>query len=191
MASTEVPPTSERPWYEAYPAARNKDPATISRQELRDLMDQGDNVGKDFVLVDLRRADHEVSQALSGPLRLSAIVEQKGRAALSVDLSTSLRRACIRQSQHCIRSSRERVITTLAICKRCWRSRKLITKSAETGSSRGRGNRAAAWFDDYIQDRGDSDMNSCALLDGIKGWASADKEFTDLMDEYVEAVWKK
>jgi len=50
----------EPPWYAAYPAARNKDPATISRLDLLALIKQGKKPGKDFILVDLRRTDHEV-----------------------------------------------------------------------------------------------------------------------------------
>lgn len=59
------------------------------------------------------------------------------------------------------------------------------------GSSRGRGNRAAAWFDDYIKDQGDSEMRSVVLVDGIKGWADAGRDYIELMDEYKEEVWRK
>ncbi|KAK7397980.1 hypothetical protein QQX98_012646 [Neonectria punicea] len=56
-------------------------------------------------------------------------------------------------------------------------------------SSRGRGTRAAGWFSDYIADRGDSDMESLVLVEGIKGWAMAGSEFVEWMDEYVAIAW--
>lgn len=58
------------------------------------------------------------------------------------------------------------------------------------GSSRGRGPRAAGWFDDYIKDQNDSSMQSLVLVDGIKGWSTAGEEYVQLMDEYQEKVWK-
>lgn len=63
-----------------------------------------------------------------------------------------------------------------------------------TGSSRGRGSRAAAWFADYISEHGDggsgSDMQSLILEGGIKGWATGGSEFVEHMDGYDEAVWR-
>ncbi len=59
------------------------------------------------------------------------------------------------------------------------------------GSSRGRGNRAAGWFDDYIQNQNDPCMKSLTLVDGIKGWRDAGEEYIQLMDEYQDQVWQK
>ncbi len=62
-ASTEpkVPiPKIDTPWHSAYPAPRNPNPAAITRNELLRWLNDGLVPGKDFVLVDLRRADHEV-----------------------------------------------------------------------------------------------------------------------------------
>ncbi|KAI6359530.1 hypothetical protein MCOR25_007036 [Pyricularia grisea] len=56
-------------------------------------------------------------------------------------------------------------------------------------SSRGRGNRAAGWFSDYLADRGDCEMESLVLAEGIKGWATSGGEFVEWMDEYEAAVW--
>lgn len=57
------------------------------------------------------------------------------------------------------------------------------------GSSRGRGSRAAGWFSDYIQDQKDTEMESYALEEGIKGWATGGEEYVNLMDEYDASVW--
>lgn len=59
------------------------------------------------------------------------------------------------------------------------------------GSSRGRGSRAAGWFDDYINSQQDPRMKSVVMVEGIKGWACAGEEYVALMDEYEEAAWRK
>jgi arsenical-resistance protein 2 len=56
-------------------------------------------------------------------------------------------------------------------------------------TSRGRGNRAAAWFGDYLKQQNDSDIQSLALLEGILGWATAGSEYTQHLDEYVPEAW--
>jgi hypothetical protein len=60
-----------------------------------------------------------------------------------------------------------------------------------SGSSRGRGTRAAGWFQDLIEDRQVSGITSAILLDGITGWARAGEEYTRLMEEYVPEHWLK
>ncbi|KAI3318105.1 Rhodanese-like protein [Xylariaceae sp. AK1471] len=57
------------------------------------------------------------------------------------------------------------------------------------GSSRGRGTRAASWFNDYIQEQGDEDMKSVVLLGGIKGWVAAGEDYVKSMDGYVAEYW--
>ncbi|KAJ5195080.1 arsenate reductase (Arc2) [Penicillium cinerascens] len=59
------------------------------------------------------------------------------------------------------------------------------------GSCGGRGPRAAAWFADYLVEKRDSTMKSMILEGGIKGWAAAGPEYTELMDEYDASVWAK
>lgn len=49
----------------------------------------------------------------------------------------------------------------------------------------------AAWFADFIGEKGDSEIESYSLLKGVLGWATASKEFTDMMDGYNEEVWQK
>ncbi len=59
------------------------------------------------------------------------------------------------------------------------------------GSSRGRGTRAAGWFDDMAKEKGNKTMKSVILLEGISGWAAAGEEYSDLMDGYEREVWEK
>lgn len=69
--------------------------------------------------------------------------------------------------------------------------RTLANSDVCSGSSRGRGSRAAGWFDDFIEDQNDPHMKSLTLMDGIKGWRDAGEEYIQLMDEYQEHVWQK
>lgn len=52
---------AETPWHAAYPEPRNKNPDSISREKLLQRLEAGQESGKDFLLVDLRRTDYEVS----------------------------------------------------------------------------------------------------------------------------------
>ncbi|KAH0349672.1 hypothetical protein KCU83_g5324, partial [Aureobasidium melanogenum] len=61
------------------------------------------------------------------------------------------------------------------------------------GSSKGRGNRAASWFADYVaeHDNSDSPIQSVALVQGIKGWVRAGASFTSRVTEFKAELWKK
>ncbi|KAJ9190946.1 hypothetical protein DTO164E3_9089 [Paecilomyces variotii] len=50
--------TPERPWHEAFPAPRST-AVSITREEVLRWFQEGKKPGKEFVLVDLRRVDHE------------------------------------------------------------------------------------------------------------------------------------
>lgn len=65
------------------------------------------------------------------------------------------------------------------------------TLTAITGSSRGRGSRAAAWMQDYINKQGGSSLKSYALEGGIKGWVETGGKLLGLMDGYEQSVWNK
>lgn len=59
----------------------------------------------------------------------------------------------------------------------------------EAGSSQGRGARATKWFAEYLKERKDGEMRSLVLEGGVKGWAAAGTDYTQLMDEYDESKW--
>ncbi len=61
----------------------------------------------------------------------------------------------------------------------------------DAGSSSGRGPRAAAWFADFLEEQGDSKMESLVLEGGIKGWVKGGEEFVKLMDGYEASTWEK
>lgn len=56
-------------------------------------------------------------------------------------------------------------------------------------SSKGRGNRAAGWFADYIAHQGDDQMKSLVLAQGVKGWATAGDEYIQWMTDYDAKAW--
>lgn len=58
MASSES--KAQRPEFEAYPAPKNLQSKTVTREELRQWILDGQKPGKDFLLIDVRREDHEV-----------------------------------------------------------------------------------------------------------------------------------
>lgn len=57
------------------------------------------------------------------------------------------------------------------------------------GSSKGRGYRAAGWFDDLIKDRTIEEISSIVLTDGIADWANAGQDYVSLMEEYKADTW--
>lgn len=66
-----------------------------------------------------------------------------------------------------------------------------ILKKGEA-SSKGRGNRAAGWFDDLIQDReGTDSLQSLVLEGGITGWANAGPGYVEWMADYDADFWQK
>ena len=50
------------PWHAAYPKPSNPAPPAVTAEEIRRRFDDGNLPGKTYVLVDLRRNDHEVSR---------------------------------------------------------------------------------------------------------------------------------
>jgi arsenical-resistance protein 2 len=51
---------AQPPWFEAYPPPKNLQSKTVTREELRQWILDGQKPGKDFLLVDVRRDDHGV-----------------------------------------------------------------------------------------------------------------------------------
>lgn len=51
----------ETPWQAKFPTPRTKEPNVITREELLAKLEAGEKGGRDFLLVDVRRTDHEVS----------------------------------------------------------------------------------------------------------------------------------
>lgn len=63
MSCPSLPHDPDSPWDPNYPIANNHTPSAISRDEVLFMLRQGQTPGKDFLLVDLRQADHTVRNA--------------------------------------------------------------------------------------------------------------------------------
>lgn len=58
--------TSTAPaWHSAYPQPRNETPNAMTRRAVLGWLQDGQKPGVDFLLIDLRRTDHEVSNFLA------------------------------------------------------------------------------------------------------------------------------
>ncbi|KAI3339534.1 Rhodanese-like domain-containing protein [Ustulina deusta] len=60
----------EQPWHAAFPAPKTAKPAALSREEVLDRLRAG-GVGRDFILVDVRRNDYE-GGTIRGAINLPA-----------------------------------------------------------------------------------------------------------------------
>ncbi|KAI0485114.1 Rhodanese-like protein [Xylariaceae sp. FL0804] len=173
-AAAEAPP-----WHAAYPSPRTTEPGAVTRDEVMEMLR---GARRDFVLVDLRRNDYE-----GGMIRGSINLPAQSLYPTIPALYELFRAAGVRR--------------VVWFC----------------GSSRGRGTRAAGWFADHVRERhnsgggggggvdgddnGDGDgkgkgegegegaIQSVILEGGIKGWATAGREFVELMDDYVPGYW--
>lgn len=54
-----------KPWHAAYPAPRNSQPAGLGREKVLAMLKAESSSPRDFLLVDLRRTDHEVRPSFS------------------------------------------------------------------------------------------------------------------------------
>jgi arsenical-resistance protein 2 len=162
---------TEKPWHATYPSPRTTNPDSISREVLLGRLQGGDQPGRDFVLIDLRRNDHE-GGTIRGSLNLPA---------------QSLYRSLPTVYTMCKPAGVKLVIWYCGESH----SKLRVPPDRRTGSSRGRGTRAAGWFADLIEDAGDVEMKSAILEGGITGWANAGEEYVQWMDEYDEETWKR
>lgn len=197
--ATSMPP----PWHAAYPLPRNS-PATISREEVLGMIKRSvENPNRDYVLVDLRRNDFEVK--LTGTLQTPMCEADRARAVRSDIQLIFPHRACTLPYPPYTRSSKTQASAKssgIVVCSPCpfqssrsptnpplqlvHRTNQLLCTLA---SSKGRGNRAAGWFADYITDQGDDQMESLALAEGVKGWATAGPDYVQHMIEYDANSW--
>ncbi|KAK5070238.1 hypothetical protein LTS08_007912 [Lithohypha guttulata] len=147
---------SKPEWHEAYPQPRPSPPDSINAEDLLALMHNGKKPGVDYLVVDLRRNDHE-GGSVRGSLNLPA-----------QSLFSSLP-------------------TVLNICQ----GAKIPLVIWYCGSSQGRGTRAANWFRDLLEDNKVNGIRSVILKGGIKGWAGAGSEYTEMMDGYIADYWTR
>ncbi|KAI0150542.1 Rhodanese-like domain-containing protein [Xylariaceae sp. FL1272] len=152
---------TETPWHAAFPAPRIAEPPSLTREEVLHKL-RSDTL-PDFVIVDLRRNDFE-----GGTIR----------GAVNLPAQTLY----------------PSIPTLYALFKAAGGSGDLGNPDSDPrcqGSRSSRGARAAGWFADYIQEKGDNEMQSVTLQGGIKGWVAAGDSFTELMEGYDAEHWAK
>ena len=165
--------STDRAWHENFPEPRHKNPNHIEKEEVLRQLQAGDLPGRDYLLVDLRRNDHE-GGTIQGSLNLPA-------QSLHYSLPTLLSLCQLGGIKKVIWYCGESCLAAIRFASERW----------DTGSSRGRGPRAAGWFDDLIQEAGVKGVQSLVLEGGIKEWATAGPAYTKMMHGHDEAVWKR
>ncbi|KAK5069362.1 hypothetical protein LTR51_008612 [Lithohypha guttulata] len=152
---------ASKEWHEAYPNPRNQSPDAITRQDLLERLRKGQKSGVDFLLIDLRKADHQVRTYSVAPgTPVCSDVSKGGTVKGSLNLPAQ--------------SLYYSLPTLLNICQHAG----IKSVIFYCGSSQHRGSRAAGWFDDLIQDRQVANVRSFILRDGVGGWARAGDEYT-------------
>ncbi|KAK0629524.1 Rhodanese-like domain-containing protein [Bombardia bombarda] len=163
MAPTDEPKNEPQfPWHAAYPAPKSE-AVTISREEVLQMMKRSSGKGQDEqgAKMDFVLVDLRRNDFEGGTIRGSINLPAQSLHPTLPTVYSMFKSAGVRQ--------------VIWYC----------------GSSRGRGSRAAGWLADYLQTVGDTTMKSLALLEGVRGWASAGEQYVEWMDEYDEAAWSK
>lgn len=62
-AMDSVEPNELPHWFAAYPPPTNLQSKTVTREDLRQWILKGEGKGQDFIIVDVRRDDHQVTNA--------------------------------------------------------------------------------------------------------------------------------
>ncbi|KAK5046906.1 hypothetical protein LTR84_007260 [Exophiala bonariae] len=152
----------DTPWQAKFPTPRTKEPGAITRDELLARFESGEKGGQDFLLVDVRRTDHE-----------------GGTITHSTNLPAQTLYYSIPSIYNLLQSGK--IPLVIFYC----------------GTSRGRGTRTAAWFNDFIEDQrkagSESDdgfmIQSVILKGGIKGWVNAGEEYQKWMTAFEPDYW--
>jgi hypothetical protein len=82
--------SAEVPWHAAYPAVKTASIPTITCKELLRWYEEGKKPGLDFVLVDLRRADHEVRLRFLSPFILCILLHANPRTTVPISTFQTL-----------------------------------------------------------------------------------------------------
>lgn len=87
------PVNGDSPWHSAYTAPRNTSPDSITKADLLAMMTTGKIPGKDYILADLRRADHEVRYS-ELCIRIKTDCIREGRLNRRFNQFTSSKSSC-------------------------------------------------------------------------------------------------
>ncbi|QBZ55130.1 hypothetical protein PoMZ_00022 [Pyricularia oryzae] len=160
-------PTKAEPWWAALPAPRARCP-TLPADEVLKLLEENTGTASgasDVLLVDVRRDDW-TGGTVAGSVNLPAQSLYATRGAI-YDL--------------CRRAGVKRVVFYCGEIQYCLHY-SAITAAQPSGLSNtaiaylgscsdgGRGWKCANWFQDYVDEKGDTEIQGMLLEGGIKGW---------------------
>lgn len=163
------------PWYAAFPEAVSPT-VYLPREEFYGLL-TSETSGKDYVLVDLRRNDH-TGGTIRGSINLPAQTLYPSIPSLYTVFKTAGVKQVIFYCGTYMRFEDDAAQKKIHAHKEC------------TGSSAGRGSRAASWLQDYLNAQGEKELKSVALEGGIKGWIKAGEKYIQEVVGYDAAAWK-
>lgn len=165
--------TEAAPWWASFPEPKASC-ATIENTEVFEMLEKTLSENKDaqrkYLLVDVRRNDWE-----------------GGTIATSINLpAQSLYPTRPIVYQLCKQAGIEQIMFYCGECSATFLGLKHPTN--KTGSSTGRGTRCASWMQDYLDEVGETGLQSIILKGGIKGWH---KTFGGkMMDAHDAEFWK-
>jgi arsenical-resistance protein 2 len=184
---------AEAPWYDGYPAVKSQDVSVLVRSDFLRMIHSGASPGQDFLLVDLRRNDHVVCNAcICASIPLTNDLHQGGTIHGSLNLPAQSLYPSLPTLYAIVKAAKiPRVIWYCGKSSLTYTVQFANPLMSSKGSSRGRGNRAAGWFQDLLTEKEDHDIASLVLVEGIAGWVKGGAEYTKLIDEYDPEAWHK
>jgi arsenical-resistance protein 2 len=151
-----MPSEGEQPWHSAFPTP-SFDSKRITAAELVAIMEEK-VAGKDYIVVDVRRTDFEVtpSRTREGGLRFLTIFD------LPIPLAQD---ACIAGA---VNMPAHSFYPTLETATHILSSIPLVIFHCQSCSPRGRGPRVAGWYAEELNNRGITSSRALVLDGGIK-----------------------
>lgn len=168
---------NEAPWWAAFPEPSSRPDNIEPSKVFAQLEEQSKSPGKprDFLLVDVRRTDW-TGGTVESSINLPAHSFYPTRKIV-YDLC---KQAGIKTVIfYCGQSHTSLYYLPDAACS---------LRSPLAGSSNGRGPRCAAWMQDFINDAGDTSIQSLVLTGGIRGWVKTYEGRR--MDGYDAKAWE-
>ncbi|KAI1612460.1 putative arsenate reductase [Exophiala viscosa] len=159
----------EPPWHAAFPVPRTTEPKSISPEDLLGRLQARERGGKDFLLVDLRRNDHE-----GGTIHSSINIPAQTLYPSLEALYALVTKAKVPLVIFYCGSSAGRGTRAAG-----WLADVIQDKSTSTSTSMSEQESA-----------GDFVVESVILKGGIKGWVKGGESYTEWMDGFDEKVWK-
>lgn len=175
-----VPPT-HLPWHAAYPTPRSF-AASLSCQGSLQCFREGKLPGKGVALVE-GLATHVFWGILGMPIqrRLTRVAGDTIKRSLNLPAQSLYPAVPTLYSLLLISNVQTRCLVLRSVSVLWTKGKNIILFSLYLGPPGGRGMRAASWFVGYIVEQGETSMKSLTLEGGIKGWAMAGSEHTELM----------